>query len=193
MGQEETDIALIRRIAEKDSAALEELYDRFEKPMYHFAYRVVKDKMRAEEVIQELFMKIWNNSERYDSSQAKVSTWMFTMTRNIAIDHLRKKGRRPTEALTEERMAITADASQDTEQEVENKLTGETLKKGLQTLKSEQQQVVELIYFQGLTQQEVADHHKVPLGTVKSRVRLALKNLKKKIPETFLKGGGEYE
>lgn len=88
---------LMLQIASRSSDALEKLYDRYEKPLYSFVYRIVKDSMAAEEIVQELFLKLWNHAEAYVSNgrSGKVSTWIFTMARNGAIDWLRKRDRRP--------------------------------------------------------------------------------------------------
>ncbi|MFD2611803.1 RNA polymerase sigma factor [Paenibacillus gansuensis] len=170
---------LLKRIAAKDAEALEQLYDRYEKPMYSFAYRIVKDAMQAEEIVQELFFRIWNAAVNYDPSQGKVTTWMFTLTRNIAIDLLRKKENRTVKEMTEpEKMQRYADQMTDTEKQAETKWVGEEIRTALTTLNQDQQQVIEMIYFGGLTQQEVSTRHNIPLGTVKSRVRLAMKQLK---------------
>lgn len=191
MNRESADAELMHLIAQKDAAALEQLYERYERPMYAFAYRIVKDAMMAEEVVQELFLRIWNAAERFDFSQGKVTTWMFTVTRNISIDLLRKRQRRMPEPLAPaEQLDILADAKQNTETEVENKWVGEQIKAALENLNEDQQQVVEWIYYQGYTQQEVADLHAIPLGTVKSRVRLALKQLQKSLSDI---GRREYK
>jgi RNA polymerase sigma factor (sigma-70 family) len=181
MNQEPLDTDLISRIANKDSTALEQLYTRYERPMYYFSYRILHDQMLAEEAVQELFLRIWNSAERYDHGQGKLSTWMFTLIRNIAIDLLRKKKKRNSEPLTEEKMAVIADPSNHTESEVETKLVGEQVKAALEGLNYDQKQIMEWIYYQGLTHQEVAKVHSIPLGTVKSRVRLALRQLQKRL------------
>jgi RNA polymerase sigma-70 factor (ECF subfamily) len=172
----------MQQIRQKDPDALEKLYDRYEQMVYSFAYRIVKDSMAAEEVMQELFMRIWKNPEQYDSAKGKLSTWMFTVTRNIAIDQLRKKNTRlPQQSADAEEVQQLRDTGAMTEDMVEMLLAGEQVREALQELSRDQQQVMDLIYYQGLTQQEVAYHVAVPLGTVKSRVRLAMKQLQKRL------------
>ncbi|ANE48125.1 RNA polymerase sigma24 factor [Paenibacillus swuensis] len=183
------DTDLLERIAAKDAEALQQLYDRYEKPVYAFAYRMVKDAMQAEEIVQELFFRIWNAAEHYDPAQGKWTTWMFTLTRNIAIDGLRKKENRTVKQMTEpEKLQQYADRNTNTEAEIENKLIGEEVRAALQSLNKDQQQVIEMIYFGGYTQQEVSSQQEIPLGTVKSRVRLAIKQLKQ-----ILTSGGKEE
>jgi RNA polymerase sigma factor (sigma-70 family) len=192
MNMMKDDNKLLELIANKDANALEQLYDQYERPMYSFAFRMVRDQMIAEEVVQELFLRIWNNAERYDQRQGKLTTWMFTLTRNIAIDILRKKNRRAPEKLSEDDYILTlADHnSPKTEDAVEMKWMSDQVKKALLDLNQDQKHVMDLIYFQGFTQQEVSDQQSIPLGTVKSRVRLALKQLRNKLADL---GRREYE
>ncbi|CAM4475650.1 RNA polymerase sigma factor [Paenibacillus typhae] len=182
MNEVADDVQLMQQIRQKDPDALEKLYDRYEQMVYSFAYRIVKDSMAAEEVMQELFMRIWKNPEQYDSAKGKLSTWMFTVTRNIAIDQLRKKSTRPPQQSADaEELQQLRDTGAMTEDMVEMLLAGEQVREALQELSRDQQQVMDLIYYQGLTQQEVAYHVAVPLGTVKSRVRLAMRQLQKRL------------
>lgn len=182
MNEVADDVQLMQQIRQKDPDALEKLYDRYEQMVYSFAYRIVKDSMAAEEVMQELFMRIWKNAEQYDSAKGKLSTWMFTVTRNIALDQLRKKNTRPPQQSADaEELQQLRDTGAMTEDMVEMLLAGEQVREALQELSRDQQQVMDLIYYQGLTQQEVAYHVAVPLGTVKSRVRLAMKQLQKRL------------
>ncbi|CAM3492684.1 RNA polymerase sigma factor [Saccharibacillus brassicae] len=185
MNEQSEDLQLIRQIAGKDAEALEQLYDAYERPLYALAYRLLNDAMAAEEAVQELFLRIWNNAERYDSSYGKLSTWMFALTRNISIDMLRRRNARAASVPVEdEYLNAIVDTASDTELAVEQTLQGESVRAALGELGSEQQQVIELIYYKGLTQQEVSDRCSIPLGTVKSRVRLALKQLHKRLSET---------
>lgn len=182
MNEKTEDLQLIQRIADRDAGALEHLYDTYERPVYAFAYRLLNDSMAAEEAVQELFMRIWNNAGRYDSSYGKLSTWMFALTRNISIDMLRRRSARAAAIPVEdEHLNAVLDETSDTELTVERTLEGERVLAALQELGDEQQQVIDLIYYKGLTQQEVSDRCAIPLGTVKSRVRLALKQLHKRL------------
>lgn len=173
---------LMKLIRQKDPAALEMLYDRYEGLIFSFAYRMVQDSMAAEEVMQEFFMRIWKNLEQYDSSKGKLSTWMFTVTRPIAIDQLRNNNPRiPQEPAGVEELQEMRETGIMSEEMTELLMAGEQVREALQELSRDQQQVIDLIYYQGLTQQEVASRVAVPLGTVKSRVRLAMKQLQKRL------------
>ncbi|MEW4371219.1 RNA polymerase sigma factor [Paenibacillus kandeliae] len=187
------DKELMRRIARKDTEALEEVYDRYERAVYAFAYRIVHDTMAAEEVVQELFLRVWNHAERYDRGQGKLSTWMFTIARNIAVDMLRRKSSRAAaDAVGDEVLQVIPDTGTDVEQEVTMNWERQRIREAMMELREEQQQVIESIYFQGLTQHEVSEKFSIPLGTVKSRVRLAIRQLHGKLAEA-VKGGNAYE
>ncbi len=178
---EATDELLMMMIAQQDADALEQLYDRYERPVYSFVYRIVKDSMAAEELVQELFIRIWHSAQRVrtDEAAGQLSSWIFTIARNLSIDWLRKQGRRPLEAREQAALERTA-SIHSTEREVEHKLLGEEMQMALSELNADQKQVMELIYFMGYTQQEVSLKEAIPLGTVKSRVRLALAQLRKR-------------
>ncbi|MDU0204838.1 RNA polymerase sigma factor [Paenibacillus sp. MAH-36] len=177
-----SDHELMKRIINKDADALAFLYDKYEKPIFAFAYRIVQDTMMAEEVVQELFLRVWKAAERYNSENGKLTSWMFTLTRNIAIDLLRKKQNRTMQQTMEaEQLTAIPDQGKSTEEAVLEEWRGQEIREALHGLNWDQQQVVELIYYQGYTQQEVSDQQSIPLGTVKSRVRLALKQLKERL------------
>jgi RNA polymerase sigma factor (sigma-70 family) len=183
------DLQLMKLIADKQTHALEQLYDRYDNAIYSFAYQIVKDIMMAEEVVQELFLRVWKYAERYDSSHGKLSTWLFTLTRNIAIDILRKKQNRTGQQLAEQqRLNPIPDSRKAIEEQVESNRIGEQVMQALQLLSDEQKSIVEWIYYQGLTQQEVADRYAIPLGTVKSRVKLAMGQLKQRLENVVERG-----
>ncbi|MEK3720178.1 RNA polymerase sigma factor [Paenibacillus sp. FSL H8-0034] len=178
------DQELMKRISAKDEEALKQLYDHYEKPIYSFAYRMVRDTMMSEEIVQELFLRIWQTAERFDGAQGKLTSWMFTLTRNITIDLLRKKRSRTPQSMAEpDQLQFVADERMNTELNVEKKWVGEQVKAALDDLNEDQKKVVEWIYYQGYTHQEVSDKYAIPLGTVKSRVRLAMKQLQRRLSD----------
>ncbi|WP_127496084.1 RNA polymerase sigma factor [Paenibacillus glycanilyticus] len=179
MSEDRTELEIFSGIADKDPEALKLLYERYERPVYMFAYRIVKDAMLAEEVVQELFMRIWNLAERYNSEQGRLASWLFTITRNIAIDALRRRQTRTSQQVAEtEQLNQTPDPDSDTAELAAANVVGEQVRNALGKLSGDQQEVVELIYFNGYTHQEVSVRCEIPLGTVKSRVRLAMKALR---------------
>ncbi|MFB9328282.1 RNA polymerase sigma factor [Paenibacillus aurantiacus] len=176
------EVQIMRRIAERDSKALEWLYDRYEQAVYSFAYRFVGDAMLAEEIVQELFMRIWNHAKPFDPSQGKLSTWIFAITRNIAIDQLRRKQNRTAKQTEDtELFAAIPDERMNPEEEASKNLMAEIVKDAVKELNEEQRNVLDWIYFQGLTHQEISAGKGIPLGTVKSRLRLALKQLRTRL------------
>jgi RNA polymerase sigma-70 factor, ECF subfamily len=189
MSDNRTDLELLTRISNKDPEALKLIYKRYERPIYTFAYRIVKDAMLAEEVVQELFMRIWNSAERYDAGQGLLSSWMFTVTRNLAIDALRRRQTRTSQQVTEaEQLNREPDPEPDTGAIATANIVGEQVRSAIKTLSDDQQEVMELIYFNGYTQQEVSEKCDIPLGTVKSRVRLAMKALKTQLEDIGKEG-----
>jgi RNA polymerase sigma factor (sigma-70 family) len=179
MYREMTESQLVEHIGQGEAAALEQLYDRFEKPLYSFAYRMLRDHMQAEEALQELFVRVWKTADRYQADQGQVSSWLFAILRNIAIDFLRKKGSRPQSAAeSEDLLTKIGSNAPSTEQRAEFNWMQSEIASAIRRLKHEQQEVIDLIYFQGYTHHEVSERRGIPLGTVKSRVRLAMKHLK---------------
>lgn len=175
------DIELYNRLVQRDKEALELLYDRYEKLVYSFSYRMTRDATLAEEVVQEVFIKLWNPHAPYTEDRGKFSSWLLTMTRNLSLDLIRKQSARPTVEF-EERDSLT-DPSETPEEWLETNEQNRFVRKAVRKLKKEQQYIIELFYFQGLTHEKIADQTGLPLGTVKGRIRLALKHLKAFIQE----------
>ncbi|MCA0985902.1 RNA polymerase sigma factor [Guptibacillus algicola] len=182
--RELNDAALYERVQAKDKEALELLYDRYEKLLYSFSYRIVKDKGLSEEVIQEVFIKLWKGRAKYTEEKGKFSSWILTMTRHTAIDILRKQSREPDFEL-DERDALHSDEAS-VEDQVEWKERGIVLRAAVSKLKEEQKRIIEMFYFKGMTHKKISQEIDLPLGTVKGRIRLALKHLKSNLAE---KGG----
>lgn len=172
------DEALLRRLAATaDEEALSELYDRHQASMYGLAMRITHDAALAQDAVQEAFVGIWRNAGRYSASRASVRTWMMSITHHRAIDVVRR--RRPTAPLPE---TETVDASlrvPDVWPEVARGIDGDTVRRAMSALPEIQRQAIQLAYFDGLTQVEIAERTGAPLGTVKSRVRLGLQQMRR--------------
>jgi RNA polymerase sigma-70 factor (ECF subfamily) len=166
------------QVAEGEQMALAELYDKYQGVMYGMAMRITGDSGLAQDVVQESFLGIWRNAGRYASDRASVRTWMLSITHHRAVDALRR--RRPTVELPDSEIsAPRALTLPDVWGEVSSRLDADTVRGALQALPTAQREAIELAYFGGLTQQEIAARTDTPLGTVKSRVRLGLLSLRR--------------
>ena len=170
-----SDIGLYIRIKEQDKAALELMYDRYEKILFSFLYKMTGERDLAEEALQEVFIKIWRGKGEYDESKGKFSSWLFRMAQNVAIDLIRKR-KKPTVPLDEIEEMTSSESS--VEEKVEWQEQKDQIQGAVQGLSSEQQKMIQLFYFKGYTHETISEQCGVPLGTVKSRIRLALKKLK---------------
>ena len=162
--------------AAKDRSAFETLYDRYEKLIFSFAYRLTRDREIAEEVVQDVFVKLWNGTTTYQEDKGAFSSWLLTVTRNKAIDEIRRLKRHDHEEMIEKDALLEQPGS--VESTVEWSEQQDAIRNAVGGLKPDQQKIIELFYFKGLSQQKIADHCDLPLGTVKGRIRLALKHLK---------------
>lgn len=162
--------------AAKDRSAFEVLYDRYEKLIFSFAYRITQDREIAEEVVQDVFVKLWNGTTIYQEHKGSFSSWLLTVTRNKAIDEIRRLKRHNHEPMLEKDELI--EQLEDVEKTVEWNEQRKAIRNAVLELKQEQQEIIDLFYFKGLSQQKIADQCELPLGTVKGRIRLALKHLK---------------
>lgn len=170
------DAELYQRIKDKDKQAMEILYDRYEKILYSFVYKLTEDREAAEEVIQEVFIKLWRGVANYHSDRGKFSSWLFTLARNQAIDLIRKK--KTNRLVNMEAIEPIVSPESTADEMIEWNEEKKEVRKAIRRLSEEQREIIQFVYFQGYTQQKIADKYKIPLGTVKSRVRLALRNLK---------------
>ena len=182
-----SDAALLRLVAERRPEALAELYDRFAPTLLALARRVLDNHADAEEVLQEVFVQVWNRGERYDPARSSVSTWLVLIARSRAIDRLRSRKvvERTHEATAQAAIgAIGASgvwephASPEAFENVFIQERHERVRREMAALPAEQRQVLEMAFYQGLTQSEIAAKAGLPLGTVKTRTLLAMKKLR---------------
>lgn len=170
---DDADRAVLVRLTNGELAALEELYDRYKTMAYSIAFRITNDATLAEDVVQDAFLGAWRNAARYVEGKGSVKTWLLSIVHHRAIDAVRR--RRPTTDLPEpESPAPTQLQLPDVWAEVAASLDADTVQGALATLSDVQREAIELAYFGGLTQQEIAERTETPLGTVKSRMRLGL-------------------
>jgi len=184
-----TDEQLIERAAALDPTAIDQLYERYKSMAYALAARITGDAGLAEDVVQDAFLGVWRNASRYMAARASARTWLLSIVHHRAIDAVRR--RRPTSELPE------ADAPppgalvvSDAWMEVAGRLDREAIVAALASLPDVQREAIELAYFGGLTQQEMAARTGAPLGTVKSRVRLGLLGLREALERAGAAGRG---
>ncbi|MCB8989302.1 MAG: sigma-70 family RNA polymerase sigma factor, partial [Ardenticatenaceae bacterium] len=174
------DTTLMRAIAQKQELALGELYDRYGRLVYTIAYRLVRNPESAEEITLDIFTSIWHKAHTYQPDQAQVNTWLTHMTRNRAIDRLRREAARPhrhsvswTEVSTE-----PDNQRESPETAVHLTLQQQKVRAAIATLSEEQQEVLALAYFNGYSHSEIAETLNQPLGTIKGRIRAGMQKLR---------------
>ena len=175
---EDADRAVLARVSAGELNALEDLYDRYRTMAYSIALRITGDAALAEDVVQEAFLGAWRNAARYIEGRGSVKTWLLSIVHHRAVDAVRR--RRPTTELPEPEVVPPPTlTSPDIWREVAGNLDRDAVRAALGTITQVQREAIELAYFGGLTQQEIAERTGTPLGTVKSRMRLGLLSLRR--------------
>ncbi|MFC2031304.1 sigma-70 family RNA polymerase sigma factor [Chloroflexota bacterium] len=184
------DETLVRLIAQARTEALGELYGRYGRLVFSLALNSVGNPATAEEITQDVFLRVWQHARQYHADRAKVSTWLTSITRHRAIDQLRRRGSRP-----EQHSVAWAELAPGAEPSVSGPaqatalaLERERVRAAITRLSEEQQQVLALAYFQGLTQSQIAEALVLPLGTVKTRIRLGMQKLRGMLQEDRVAG-----
>jgi RNA polymerase sigma-70 factor (ECF subfamily) len=174
----DADEALMRRIQNGDETALGTLYDRYGGLVYSVANRILRDSGAAEEVLQDIVHQIWRTAARFDFERGSFTAWLLVMARSRSIDRLRRRSLPTAEDPAEPgNIALRADIN--LEDATARNLMMAQVRKALDALPETQRQAMELAYFEGLTQTEIASRTGDPLGTVKTRLRTAVASLKK--------------
>lgn len=170
------DTVLMQQVRQGHQPALMQLYARYGNAVYSLALHVLHDGGLAEEVTQDTFLKVWQQADRWDPAKGKFSSWLLTVARHTAIDRYRKVQRRPVAGTPLENIEATRGerAIVDTQRWVDGQLLGRLL----QQLPPEQATLIQLAFFQGMSHSELAESLDLPLGTVKTRLRLGLQKLK---------------
>ncbi|MBT8206338.1 MAG: RNA polymerase sigma factor [Eudoraea sp.] len=164
---------IVELLGEQNEKAISLLYEHYGDTLYGVAFKVVKDEELAQDVLQESFVKIWKKGDSYDSTKAKLFTWLFRITRNTAIDKLRSLS-------TKSEKEIQIDVSNVYNLGVD-KIKPEFMdvREHLEKIEPKYQIVLDALFFQGMTQQEASDELDIPLGTIKSRLKIGLRELRK--------------
>lgn len=172
---------LVSLLLQKDQQAFSYLYDNYAGALNAVIYRMVEDKGIAEDILQEAFIKIWNNFSSYDKSKGRLFTWMLNITKNLSIDTVRSKGFKNQSKILGDENSVTN--LQDVSMSAD-RFDAVGLRKQVANLKTEYKTIIDMAYFSGFTQDEISKHLGIPLGTVKTRMRAAMQELRKQIQNT---------
>ena len=176
-----TEDELVTLLQRQDQHAFAYLYDNYSGALNGVIYRMLEDKELTEDFLQESFVKIWNNFASYDKTKGRLFTWMLNLTRNLTIDMLRSKGYKKQHKISADENSVSnlSDNSYGAD-----KFDTMGIRKQLENLKPEQRIIIDLAYFNGFTQEEIAKEIDIPLGTVKTRMRAAILALRKMLQHT---------
>ncbi len=177
----EADRATVQRMARSDHDALAELYDRHSRLLYSLALRIVRVRADAEDVLQEVFAQVWRQAARYDTNRGTVIGWLVTLTRSRALDRLRRGRTRPQTTDDEQRAREVPDMSPGIDLALVSAEQAAAVRAALDALPENQRVPLELAYYEGLSQSEIATQLDVPLGTIKTRMRQALLRLREAV------------
>ena len=174
------DKAALERMARGDQSGLAEVYDRHGRLVYSLALRIVRDRGEAEDVTQEVFVQAWRQANRFDTTRGSVAGWLLTMARTRAIDLIRRRRVRPQPG-ADDIVVETKDDSPAQDVQLEWGQRAEAIQEAMGSLPLLQRLAIELAFFEGLTQAEIAEQLEVPLGTVKTRIRQGLLKLRDRL------------
>jgi RNA polymerase sigma-70 factor (ECF subfamily) len=179
----QADAELVRRMAARDKAALAELYDRFSGPLFATAVRVVGDRAEAEDLVHDTFIALWDKAADFDTQRGSAFSWAVTLVRNRAIDRVRSRRRRGE--LLDASAPTDLGYDQNPAAACESAVAGDratAVRAAVASLPAEQKHALELAFFGGLTQQQIAERLAEPLGTIKARIRRGLLKLREALP-----------
>jgi len=170
-----SDKSLMDRVRVREQQAMSEIFDRYARMVYSVALRVLNDSGHAEDVMQEIFFQLWRSPESFSSSRGSLGAWLLVVARNRAIDQLRQ--RRSAEPVDE----VVLASNTNLQSEAERSIIMQKVQGIIGNLPNEQQQSLQLAFFEGLSHSEIAEKTGQPLGTVKTRIRSALTSLRKRL------------
>lgn len=176
-----TDEELIELIVQNHRPALEELYDRYVKLVYSFSIKMTKgDTEKTKEIVQQVFLRLWTTKRTYSSAHGKFANWLLTITRNIAIDLIRKEQKHQGTVQLElnEWQQMQDEQTEDVLQQVSRYLLKQQIQEAKRHLSEPQQRLINLLYWEGYSLSEIAELEQKPLGTIKSRLHQTLKKLR---------------
>ena len=173
------DASVLRRIADGDESALATLYDRWSQPVYSLVALLLKDADGAEDVVEETFWQVWQRASSYDASRGTVRTWILTIGRSRALDRMRSRKRNREDGAAD--LGAVRDPSSDPSQDAEGAERRQLVYSAMSELPDDQRRALELAYFRGLSQSEIAQFLGEPLGTIKTRMRLGMQKLRDRL------------
>ena len=183
-----SDEALVALVARGDESALGELYDRVGRVAYGLAYRILRDERLAEDAVQEAFLAVWRSAAAFRAERAKASTWIVTLVHRRAVDIVRREERRRTEPLDADALPDAPEPSGSAEDEAWLGFERDRVQAALRTLPDTQREAIELAYYGGYSQSELAERLGVPLGTIKSRMFAGLARLREVLDDAETEG-----
>jgi RNA polymerase sigma factor (sigma-70 family) len=186
-----SDEALVALVARGDEDALAELYDRVGRIAYGLALRIVRDERHAEDAVQEAFLQVWRSAATFRPERAKASTWVLTLVHRRAVDLVRREERRQADPLTDDSAAVAA--AEQTDEAAWLRFERERVQTALKQLPDVQREALELSYYGGFSQSELAERLGVPLGTIKSRMFSGLARLRELLDESAQEGSWRPE
>jgi RNA polymerase sigma factor (sigma-70 family) len=177
------DADIMRRIRAGDRSAVEELYDRFRRPAFALARRILADDTLAEDVLQEVFLSVWRDPGAFDRGRGSVSSWLLAVVHHKAVDAVRREeSQRRRQAMAEDELTLdAATATRDVEDDAWSRVIAEKVRGALAVLSPPQREALTLAYYGGYTQREVAALTGAPLGTVKTRMLSGMRRLKQEL------------
>ena len=173
-----TDEQLVVALTRGETWAMTAIYDRYARLVYSLALRMLNDRAAAEEVVQEVFVKVWRRAREYDAPRGKFSAWLTGIAHHHAIDELRRRRARPIASEDEDALADIAAATPTPDDAAQASFERQRILDALQEIPAEQRCCIEMAYFEGYTQEEISGRLGEPLGTVKTRMRLGMQKLK---------------
>jgi RNA polymerase sigma-70 factor (ECF subfamily) len=182
--QVEVDVALIQRIAASERRALAEIYENYARSLYAVALRILHDPAEAEDIVHDVFITLWTKAGDFDASRGAPSTWLFALARNRAIDRLRLRTRQTDvlqQSYSNEVAPLAPSASESMSEPLWLREKAATVRSAVESLDPDQRHALELAFFSGMTQREIAAKLGTPLGTVKARIRRGLLRLREKL------------
>ena len=187
-----SDEALVALVARDDEDALAELYDRVGRIAYGLALRILRDERHAEDAVQEAFLQVWRSAATFRPERAKASTWVLTLVHRRAVDLVRREERRQTDPLADDAGAAL-EAAEQTDEAAWLRFERERVQTALKQLPDLQREALELSYYGGFSQSELAERLGVPLGTIKSRMFAGLARLRELLDESAQEGSWRPE